>query len=75
MPRSGVVRRGPPSIATMTDLARLDDVTPLVTMLREAPRRAVSRFVYLSSGGTVYGNPQTLPIPESHPLQPISGWW
>lgn len=32
------------------------------------------RLVYLSSGGTVYGDPQQLPVPESHPLRPISSY-
>uniref|UniRef100_UPI000D384D39 NAD-dependent epimerase/dehydratase family protein n=1 Tax=unclassified Variovorax TaxID=663243 RepID=UPI000D384D39 len=34
----------------------------------------VRRIVYGSSGGTVYGNPQALPVDESHPLQPISSY-
>lgn len=32
------------------------------------------RIVYLSSGGTVYGEPEQLPVPESHPLRPISSY-
>lgn len=32
------------------------------------------RLVYFSSGGTVYGDPQQLPVPESHPLHPISSY-
>lgn len=35
-----------------------------------AARRA--RLVFTSSGGTVYGMPETLPIPETHPTWPIS---
>ncbi len=31
-----------------------------------------SHMVYLSSGGTIYGNPQTSPIDESGPIAPIS---
>lgn len=34
----------------------------------------VRRLVYLSSGGTVYGRPQTVPIPETHPLNPINSY-
>lgn len=30
----------------------------------------VKRIVFASSGGTVYGRPQTLPITEQHPTQP-----
>jgi UDP-glucose 4-epimerase len=35
-------------------------------------RHGVAKFVYASSGGTVYGNPQGLPITEDHPLAPVS---
>lgn len=34
----------------------------------------VRRIVYFSSGGTVYGNPSVSPVPESHPLRPISSY-
>ena len=32
----------------------------------------VSRLVFASSGGTVYGIPHAVPIPETHPTLPIS---
>jgi len=32
---------------------------------------SVPRLIYLSSGGTVYGNPNDLPISENHPTNPI----
>jgi len=32
----------------------------------------VKKLVFLSSGGTVYGIPESIPIKESHPLNPIS---
>lgn len=38
----------------------------------EARAARARRIVYLSSGGTVYGRPRALPIPESHPTDPIS---
>lgn len=34
----------------------------------------VRRLVFASSGGTVYGLPQQLPIPEDHPTQPICAY-
>lgn len=34
----------------------------------------VQRIVYFSSGGTVYGNPSVLPIPETHATAPISSY-
>ncbi|KIQ32132.1 hypothetical protein RT97_13905 [Variovorax paradoxus] len=43
----------------------------LLDMMRYS---GVKRIVYASSGGTVYGNPRSLPVPEAHPLQPISSY-
>ncbi len=43
----------------------------LLDLMRAA---AVRRLVYLSSGGTVYGIPESDPVPESHPLRPISSY-
>ena len=45
-----------------------------VRLLQAARDSGVRRLVYLSSGGTVYGVPQILPIPESHPLNPICSY-
>jgi UDP-glucose 4-epimerase len=36
--------------------------------------KGVHRVVYSSSGGTVYGNPQYLPIDEKHPCSPIDSY-
>ena len=32
----------------------------------------VGKLIYSSSGGTVYGEPERLPLDESHPLAPVS---
>jgi UDP-glucose 4-epimerase len=45
-----------------------------VRLLQLMVQKKVSRIVYLSSGGTVYGIPQVLPIPESHPLKPVCSY-
>ena len=34
----------------------------------------VKRIIFLSSGGTVYGIPSTLPVHENHPLNPICSY-
>lgn len=34
----------------------------------------VSRILYVSSGGTVYGLPETIPITEAHPTNPICSY-
>lgn len=36
--------------------------------------KGIRRVVFFSSGGTVYGNPETLPVGEGHPLHPISSY-
>ncbi|MDB5813282.1 MAG: epimerase [Rhodocyclales bacterium] len=43
-----------------------------VDLLKLASEHALSRFVFVSSGGTVYGNPLYLPIDEQHPTNPVS---
>ncbi|MFT8890778.1 NAD-dependent epimerase/dehydratase family protein [Acetobacter papayae] len=43
--------------------------------LLEAMRRSGGgRMVFSSSGGTVYGKLQTIPVPETHPLAPITAY-
>ena len=43
--------------------------------LLEAWRReARGKFVFVSSGGTVYGVPRTVPITEEHPTHPITSY-
>lgn len=43
-------------------------------LLRTMVDVGVRKIVFLSSGGTVYGNPSSNPIPETHPLQPICSY-
>ena len=37
-------------------------------------RHEVRKFVFASSGGTVYGIPQSVPLNEAHPAQPICSY-
>ncbi|MGF6570702.1 UDP-glucose 4-epimerase [Paraburkholderia sp. GAS333] len=39
-------------------------------LLEHAVALGVKKVVFVSSGGTIYGTPQFLPISESHPLEP-----
>jgi UDP-glucose 4-epimerase len=43
-----------------------------VVLLRQASQRKLRRFMLVSSGGTVYGNADYLPIDERHPTNPAS---
>lgn len=43
-----------------------------VSLLRQASRYKLRRVLLVSSGGTVYGDAEYLPIDESHPTNPVS---
>jgi len=47
------------------------NLVPFLCYLDEALRLKVKRVVFLSSGGTVYGIPISLPVTEEHPTQPL----
>jgi len=51
-----------------------DNILPTLGLLDTMTRLGVSRLLYLSSGGTVYGVPDTVPTSESHPLRPINSY-
>ena len=43
-----------------------------IHLLEASCRAGVGRFIYVSSGGAMYGNPAYLPMDEEHPSNPIS---
>lgn len=45
-----------------------------INLLELIAESEVQRLIYTSSGGTVYGNPQYLPIDEQHPCNPIGSY-
>lgn len=45
-----------------------------ITFLKSMVDANVKKVVFISSGGTVYGNSDLEVIPESHPLNPISAY-
>ena len=47
------------------------NVVSTLQMLDAMVRAKVSRIVFISSGGTVYGAPRYLPIDEEHPTHPL----
>ncbi|MCU0853487.1 MAG: NAD-dependent epimerase/dehydratase family protein [Rhodobacteraceae bacterium] len=51
-----------------------DNLVGTITLLESMLSLGVHRIVFLSSGGTVYGVPDTVPIPETHPLRPINSY-
>lgn len=52
----------------------LSNLLPTIRLMELAREAGVKRIVYASSGGTVYGEPQQIPIPEDHPLAPKSAY-
>ncbi len=50
------------------------NVVTSVNLLTECVRAEVERVVFVSSGGTVYGIPQQLPVAEDHPTRPICSY-
>jgi len=51
-----------------------DNLLATIVLLEQMVKAGVRRIIYLSSGGTVYGNPIQLPITEGHPLNPICSY-
>lgn len=43
-------------------------------LLEQAKAQKLKKFVFISSGGTVYGVPEFTPITESHPTNPLSAY-
>jgi UDP-glucose 4-epimerase len=51
-----------------------DNLIGAINLLESMCGLGVQRILFLSSGGTVYGIPDIVPIPETHPLRPISSY-
>jgi UDP-glucose 4-epimerase len=48
------------------------NVTGLLNLLERSRHHRAERVVYVSSGGVIYGEPETIPTPESHAKLPLS---
>jgi UDP-glucose 4-epimerase len=51
-----------------------DNLIGLIAILEAMGAAGLGRLIYLSSGGAVYGPPETVPIREDHRLSPISSY-
>lgn len=65
--------------STVPSSSELDPVSDVqsnlvntLELLQLMHKMKVPKLIYLSSGGTVYGNPSYSPVREDHPLNPIS---
>ena len=50
------------------------NLLPTVRFLDLALEHGVKKVVFASSGGTVYGPPRIVPVPETHPTQPLCSY-
>ncbi|NUM49032.1 MAG: NAD-dependent epimerase/dehydratase family protein, partial [Anaerolineales bacterium] len=50
------------------------NLIPAIHLFEMCRQMGVKKVVFTSSGGTVYGPANTIPIPESHPKNPINGY-
>lgn len=50
------------------------NVVDTLQLLQSCKEHGVRKFIFISSGGTVYGIPQQTPISEDHPTDPICSY-
>lgn len=50
------------------------NVLGTVRLLTRAVKAGVKKVIFVSSGGTIYGVPMQVPIPETHPTDPICSY-
>ena len=43
-----------------------------LNVLEQARRMGARRFIFASTGGALYGEPETIPVREDHPIRPLS---
>ena len=64
-----------PSSSILNPVADIkDNLLSTVQLLELMRKNNVHKILYLSSGGTVYGNPESSPVPEGAALNPISSY-
>lgn len=62
-----------PSLSSKTPSLEANlNIAPTLGLLEELQKYPDVRLIYISSGGTVYGNPAVEMVPESAPLSPLS---
>ena len=50
------------------------NVIQTLSLLDAFVRTGIRKILFMSSGGTVYGKPQSLPVSENHPTDPICSY-
>ena len=76
LPGDTVIHLANSTNPTTSESDRIRDVEEnlvgTLQLLEACVKKRVSKFVFASSGGTVYGIPSAIPIPETHETNPIS---
>lgn len=63
-----------PETSNADPLSDIENLHGFVRLLQLCVKGGVRKVVLASSGGTVYGIPNTLPVSESHPTDPICAY-
>jgi UDP-glucose 4-epimerase len=50
------------------------NIVSSIRLLEAVRRHGIRRFLFISSGGTVYGAPVRLPVSENHPTSPLCAY-
>jgi UDP-glucose 4-epimerase len=53
-------------------LEATENIEPTLRLLEVLEAYDMHKIIFVSSGGTLYGNPTTIPVNEDYPLSPIS---
>ena len=61
-------------VRSFDDPARdaLVNIVGSIRLIEAARNAGARRFVYVTTGGALYGNPTTIPVPETHRIGPLS---
>jgi UDP-glucose 4-epimerase len=64
-----------PSTSNLNTIADVQtNLVGTLQLLEVMIKKKIPKIIYLSSGGTVYGVPDLVPIPENHALHPICSY-
>ncbi|MHB9102631.1 MAG: NAD-dependent epimerase/dehydratase family protein [Sulfuricella sp.] len=61
-----------PGISANHPALELENLAPSLRLLKTLQAYPETHLIFFSSGGTLYGNPQSLPVRENDPVTPLS---
>lgn len=61
-----------PGVSGRRPMLEVENLAPTLALLEILQDFPETHLIYFSSGGTLYGNPDTLPVFESAPMRPVS---